>query len=101
MKIELATVVSQLRAELSAALADGADEDLRFELGPIELELNVVVGKEAGPTAKVRFWVVDAGADARFSTESTQRIKLTLEPRLAKSPGERPWIAGDPAPGER
>ena len=53
----MAQVISQLRQELSVAMREGEGEELRFELGPVELELTVAVSKEAGPNAKVRFWV--------------------------------------------
>jgi hypothetical protein len=46
---ELAQVIGQLRRELSVAMREG--EDLRFELGPVELELTIAVSKEAGPNA--------------------------------------------------
>jgi hypothetical protein len=31
----------------------------------------------------------------------TQRIKLTLDPRLGEAPDRPPLIAGEPLPGER
>jgi hypothetical protein len=37
--VELAKVIGQLRQELTAAMWEGEGEDLRFELGPVELEL--------------------------------------------------------------
>jgi hypothetical protein len=58
-RVELAQVIGQLRRELSVAMREGEGEDLRFELGPVELELTVGVSKEAGPNAKVRFWVIE------------------------------------------
>jgi hypothetical protein len=45
-RAELAQVIGQLRRELSAAMRDGEGVDLRFELGPVELELTVAVSKE-------------------------------------------------------
>jgi Trypsin-co-occurring domain 2 len=63
-RVELAQVIGQLRRELSVAMREGEGEDLRFELGPVELELTVGVSKEAGPNAKVRFWVVELGGGA-------------------------------------
>jgi Trypsin-co-occurring domain 2 len=85
-QVELAQVIGQLRRELSAAMRDGEGEDLRFELGPVELELTVAVSKETGPNAKVRFWVVELGADAKVAS---QRITLTLDPH-------RRGVAGKP-----
>ena len=105
--LELAMVVRQLRAELNEAMEEAAGERLRFELGPVELSLTMTVGKEATPGAKIRFWVVEAGADARISRESVQDIKLVLTPRDMKAPlgpdGKPvpPLIEGKPLPGER
>lgn len=101
MAVELAELISRLRSELSEALRAGEDSDLRFELGPVELEVAVVVAKEAKPGAKVRFWVLEAGAEATASSSTTQRIKLSLEPRQAGRPDRRPLISGDEYAGER
>ena len=79
--LELASVVRQLRAELNEAMDEAEGERLRFELGPVELSLTVTVGREATPGAKIRFWVIEAGADAKISREAAQDIKLVLTPR--------------------
>jgi hypothetical protein len=104
--VELASVIRQLRAELNEALVDAEGERLRFELGPVEMSLTVTVGREATPGAKIRFWVVEAGADARLSRESVQDIKLVLTPRDTKAPtgpdgkAAAPLIKGDAVDGE-
>ena len=105
--VELASVVRQLRLELNEALADAQGERLRFELGPVEMSLRVTVGREATPGAKVRFWVIEAGADAKLSRESVQEIKLVLTPIDTKAPpgldGKpvAPLIEGGAVEGER
>ena len=73
-------------AELNEAMDDAEGERLRFELGPVELSLTVTVGREATPGAKIRFWVIEAGADAKISREAVQEIKLVLTPRDMKAP---------------
>ncbi|GAA3759560.1 hypothetical protein GCM10022225_51280 [Plantactinospora mayteni] len=98
--IELTTVVRELRAELEAAVVAAGGEAFRFELGPIELELTVAVTNEAKGSAKVRFWVVDLGTDAGLHRVSTQRIKLTLQPRFSGS-AETPWVSGEAGDRER
>jgi hypothetical protein len=97
--IELAEVIGELRRELQAAMNDGEGEQLRFELGPVELEATVAVEKGAGGGAKVRFWVIELGGEAKASEISTHRVKLSLQPRVAG--GGRVWIASDEEPGER
>lgn len=98
--IELAKVIEELRGELDAAVLAGAGKALRFDLGPIELEVAVAITREAGAGAKVRFWVVDGGAEGKVSGSSTQRIKLTLEPKVAAT-GRRPEVSGGAVHGER
>jgi hypothetical protein len=97
--IELASVIRDLRDELERAIAAGEGEQLRFELGPIELEATVAVDRSDGASGKVRFWVAEAGADRKKDSAATQRIKLTLAPKLA---GARrpPHVAGTPEPSE-
>jgi len=99
-RVELAQVIRQLRQELSAAMREGESEELRFELGPVQLELTVAVSKEAGPSAKVRFWVVELGADAKVASQAAQRITLTLDPRRRGAAG-KPLISGSEVPRER
>jgi predicted N-acetyltransferase YhbS len=98
--IELAHVVRQLRAELAEAQRQADGEELRLELGPIELELSLVLSSEGGAGGKVRFWVVEVGADGRASGSSTLRVTLTLNPRFSTS-AEKPYVSGETELGER
>ncbi|MFF7197161.1 trypco2 family protein [Streptomyces sp. NPDC008079] len=97
--IELSAMIRELRRELDSAMTDGEGERLRFELGTVEVEATVTVGKEAGGQGKVRFWVVEAGGDGKVTRSDVQKITLTLQPRLAG--GGAALIAGDEIPGER
>jgi hypothetical protein len=92
--MELASVIRQLRTELNEALDDAEGERLRFELGPVELSMTITIGQEATPGAKIRLWVVEAGADAKISHDSAQEIKLVLAPRDMTAP---PGPDGRPA----
>ena len=103
--IELSELVRQLRTELKAAAAEGAEagEQLRFELGPVEIEATVAAGRDRGANGKVRFWVVEAGGDTKYSRSQTQRITLTLHPKRQAPDGtmQSPMISGDELDGER
>ena len=105
--VELASAIRQLRAELNEALADAEGERLRFQLGPVEMCLTVTVGREAAPGAKVRFWVIEAGADAKLSREAVQDLKLILTPVDTRAPAgpaistAAPLIMGNSVEGER
>lgn len=98
--IELASVIRDLRVELQEAVAAADGEMLRFELGPIELEVSLALERSAATGAKVRFWVVQAGADGKTETTGTQRVKLSLTPRLAPG-GDSPYVSGPAVPDEQ
>ncbi|WP_043476696.1 trypco2 family protein [Kitasatospora sp. MBT66] len=102
--IELSDMVRELRQQLTTALADGTDEAVRFELGPVQLEATVAVSREGGADAKVRLWVVDASANGKYAQAQTQRITVTLVPRT-KAPGQSEFrsvlIGGEDVEGER
>ncbi|GCB52783.1 trypco2 family protein [Streptomyces sp. NL15-2K] len=102
--IELSDMIRELRGQLTASLQDGADEAIRFELGPVEIEATVAVSREAGADSKVRLWVVDAGASGKYAHAQTQRIKVELTPKAVPPDGGPPQpalIAGDEVDNER
>ena len=104
--IELADVISELRAELDRARLTADGSELRFGLGPVELEVTVALERQGTAGGKVRFWVVELGADGKIASTSTQRIRLTLTPSLglpsqdAASPVSV-YVHGDAVAGER
>ena len=85
--ISLSEVITQLRAEISEALSASRYEELRFEPGPVELELTVRVEQVSGGKAGVRFWVIEASDSERGDAAGLQRIRLTLQPREASAKG--------------
>jgi NTP-dependent ternary system trypsin peptidase co-occuring protein len=108
--IELAEVLSELRAELDRARLEAEGSALRFGLGPVELEVTLALGREGTAGGKVKFWVAEVNAEGKLSATSTQRIKLTLNPTLNAASGEdaRPaglragvYVGGDAVSGER
>src|SRR4051812_10695662 len=78
MDLELAETVERLRAELAKAATAGADKDIQFPVGSIQLELHVAVKKETKADAKVKVWVVEAGGSAGLSKEETHKITISL-----------------------
>jgi hypothetical protein len=78
-RVPVAEFVAGLREELKAAQA-AQDPQLQFRLGPVAVEFTVVTSREAGPQGKVRFWVIEAGASAKWSQAETQKVTLTLNP---------------------
>lgn len=96
---ELAEVICQLRAELERARAAATDEVLRFELGPIDLEVTVALEATGGAEAKVRFWVVEIGGEAGATSSSTQRINAAVA--APESDRRSAYVSGADEPGER
>jgi len=91
--MEPAKVIRDLRGELEEAIVTAEGEALRFELGPIELEVSVAIEAGAHTGGKTRFWVVELNADGGVDRTATQRIKLTLAPRLGPD-GVSPLVSG-------
>ena len=52
--VGLAEAIRSLRAELSLAMQHGTGEDIRFRVGPVELEFLLEVTQEAGAEGGVR-----------------------------------------------
>jgi hypothetical protein len=113
--IELAEVLSELRAELDRARLEAEGSALRFGLGPVELEVTVALSREGRAGGKIKFWVAEVNAEGKLSSTSTQRIKLTLNPTLDAGSGvdAQPaesgasvspvsvYVGGDAVTGER
>jgi hypothetical protein len=77
--LQLAEFVDGLRNEFRRAQR-GSEPGIKFEVGPVEVEFSIVTTRETGADAKVRFWVVDAGGKATWTTAQTQRVTLVLTP---------------------
>jgi hypothetical protein len=97
VQIPLASAIRALRRELVAAVEEGEDEGVRFALGPIELNLQVQIKRQAGGDAKIGFWVVSLGGKAASSTGTTHTVRLSLNPVLASADGGAPLVVGDEA----
>jgi hypothetical protein len=78
--IPLAGAIQDLRAELLAALSEGAGKDLHFRLKPIELELELAITGSGGGKGGVKFWIVEFCAEAKVERKTTHKLKLVLEP---------------------
>ena len=75
--IPLSKVVQDLRAELLAAVAEGAGKDLRFKLQPIELELEIAMTWSGEAKAGVKFWIVMSEPKARPSAKRRKSSNLS------------------------
>ncbi|WP_433040358.1 trypco2 family protein [Dactylosporangium sp. CS-033363] len=94
MEIELADAVAAVREELLEAAARGADQDLRFAVGTIELEFAVELRTDAKAKAGFKAWVVSADAETGLTRGRTHRVKVQLNPQLPD--GRAPHIGRPP-----
>ncbi|MGW0087086.1 trypco2 family protein [Streptomyces sp. NPDC003393] len=83
----LAETIEALRAELTAAMARGDGHPLRFELGPVDIELALAITREGSGNGGLRFGVVSFGAAGKAAAETTHRLSLTLNPVTARGDG--------------
>ncbi|ATW49826.1 trypco2 family protein [Streptomyces xantholiticus] len=78
--IELADAIQSVRDQLLDAATRATGRPLLFEVGDIEMEFTLELRKEVKGGAKVKAWVVEAGADAARTTGRTHRVAFTLKP---------------------
>jgi hypothetical protein len=77
--IQLSDAIDYLREELRIAQRKAQHEDLKFDVGSAEIELEVVAEREKGGSGKVNWWVFNAGIDVKNKDISKHKLKLTLQ----------------------
>ena len=96
--IRLSDAIDNLRAELAHARDQGKGQNLQFNVGLIDLELEVIAENETSGGAKINWWLFGGGLDAKAKDASKHKLKLTLEAvdasgkplRVSGRQGERP-----------
>jgi hypothetical protein len=78
----LAEAIRDLRKELGRAMQYAKDEELQFKLGPIDLELEMVLMANAKGTIGFKWVVVSLGGEVSGTATSRHRIKVTLTPMV-------------------
>jgi hypothetical protein len=78
--VELSEAVEAVRDGLITAASRGAGQDLRFELGEIQMEFTVELRRDVRGKGGVKAWVVDASAEAGRASGRTQKVAFTLKP---------------------
>lgn len=76
--IPLVETIEALRAQLSEAVAAGADQEIQFPVDGVELEFHVGVTRSVEGSGGVRFWVVELGASASYEVESIHKVSVHL-----------------------
>ena len=85
--VVLSDALESLREGLELAWAKSRDKSLRFRVDDVTLTLQVVARREQGGGAKVRWWVIEAGADVKAGGETMQTLVLHLTPALYDEAG--------------
>ncbi len=79
-KVGLRETLEALRVELSKSILASEGEQIRFEVGDIELEVQFVVEQSKEGKGGLKFWVVEMGGGVTNKDTITHRIKITLKP---------------------
>ncbi len=85
MRVGLADAVQSVRDELLTAARRSTGQDVVFELGDIQMEFTIEVRRESKAGAKVKAWIVDAGADGARVNSRTQKVSFTLRAQDART----------------
>ncbi len=78
--MSLADMIVKLRKDLRQAQQKAAQEDLRFQVEEIELEVQVTTAKEGEAKAGVNFYVYTAEAGGVLRHEDAHTLRLKLKP---------------------
>jgi hypothetical protein len=93
----LSDAIRALRNEILAARDEAAGQEVRFEVGPIEMEFHVIARKEIGGGAKVGFHIFAAeatlGASGKGADERVQKVKIVLNAISVDASGRQSKIA--------
>lgn len=92
--IGLKELIQGLRRELNQTLIAPKPGEVRFELGDIELTLQLEVERSNGGEGGLNFSVLTLGAERSQKQATTHTIKLTLKPRVDGEPIEALFDAG-------
>jgi hypothetical protein len=84
----LSSALEGLREELETAWAASRERKVRFRVTGVTLTVQAVATRDIDIGGKVRWWLIEAGADRKSSSETTQTLVLTLEPGLYDETGK-------------
>ena len=87
--MNLATALEGLRQELQTAWEESEGERVRFRVSDVSLTVEAVARRDVGGSAKVRWWLVEAGGEASRGRETTQTVQLSLTPSLYDDDGQQ------------
>lgn len=95
--MSLADMIVKLRKDLRQAQQQAANENLRFQVEEIELEVQVITAIEGEGKIGVNFWVYTAEAGGGLRREDAHTLRLKLKPLPQKDElGSQPLTISGP-----
>lgn len=79
-RISLGDAIRALRAELVDAVRTHEGDSLRFALGTVEVELQVVAAVEGSSEGGVTFWLASGAAQRDRVADTSHTVRLSLMP---------------------
>lgn len=79
--IALSDLIQTVRAELRKAEDEGREDDLRFAVEGVEIELAVTIARDEKVDGKFDLKVFSFGGELSDQTGSEHRIKIVMRPR--------------------
>jgi hypothetical protein len=98
----LSDALEGLRQELEQAWVNSRGSRVRFRAEAVKVTVEAVVRTDDKLGGKVRWWLLEAGANHDRSRETTQTLELTLTPQLyddSDQPGPLDVAAEQDQPG--
>lgn len=77
--IRLSDAIDNLREELKFTQEKGKNQNIQFNVGSIEVELEVIAEEETGGSGKVNWWILGGSVDSKTKDASKHKLKLTLQ----------------------
>jgi hypothetical protein len=87
-EVGLASALEALREELEEAWLKSRSSRVRFRASEITLTVQTVARRDREGGGRLRWWVLEAGAEVKTGLEQTQTMTLTLTPQLYDEHGD-------------
>ncbi|MCI5138152.1 MAG: hypothetical protein D3922_06995 [Candidatus Electrothrix sp. AR1] len=78
-KLELAAMIKALRSQLFEAQRDGQNEEIRFTIEDVELEVQVTTERQTKGDVSAKFYVLTSKVEGSKKDAVMQKLKLKLK----------------------
>ncbi|QNG36299.1 hypothetical protein F1C76_06575 [Geodermatophilaceae bacterium NBWT11] len=78
----LSDALEGLREELEQAWVNSRGARVRFRAEKVTVKVEALARTDTKAGGKVRWWLIEAGADRSSAGQATQTLELTLTPQL-------------------